>query len=223
MKLIIGNKNYSSWSLRGWLALEAFGVPFEEVKLTLFTDDFYEQLAKYTPVKKVPVLVDGDINVWDSLSIAEYINETYLDGKAWPEDPALKALARSTVAEMHSGYSALRNEMPMNCRAQRQVDLSEAARKDIANIDTIWGEQRLHYADQGDYLFGKFSLADVFFAPVVFRFMTYGIELSEAAKAYQQIMLDHPAMKRWLADALTETDIVEEDEAGVPIKFHPQP
>ncbi|WP_417551614.1 glutathione S-transferase family protein [Marinomonas fungiae] len=214
MKLIIANKNYSSWSLRGWLALKAFDVPFEEVKLTLFTDDFYQQLALYSPVKKVPVLVDGDINVWDSLAIAEYINETYLAGKGWPEDRAARAVARATVAEMHCGYTALRNAMPMNCRARRRVDMNDAIAKDIANIDAIWGEQRLRYESQGDYLFGEFSMADVFFAPVVFRFMTYGVELSESAKAYQQTMLNHPAMQEWLADALTETDIIDEDEAG---------
>ncbi len=217
MKLIIANKNYSSWSLRGWLALEAFGVPFEEVKLPLFTDTFYDTLAQYTPVKKVPVLVDGDLSVWDSLAIAEYVNETYLDGKGWPADRAARAVARATVAEMHCGYSAVRNAMPMNCRARRHVAIDDAVRKDIAAIDAIWGEKRLPYADQGEYLFGEFSLADVFFAPVVFRFVTYGVELSDAAKAYQQTMLAHPAMKRWLADALTETDVVEEDEAGEPI------
>lgn len=217
MKLIIANKNYSSWSLRGWLALKAFDVPFEEVKLTLFTEDFYQQLALYSPVKKVPVLVDGDINVWDSLAIAEYINDTYLDGKGWPEDRARRARARSTVAEMHCGYMALRSAMPMNCRARRRVDINDAIAKDIANIDAIWGEQRLNYAEQGDYLFGEFSMADAFFAPVVFRFMTYAVELSEPAKAYQQTMLNHPAMQAWLEDALTETDIIEEDEAGEPV------
>lgn len=214
MKLIIANKNYSSWSLRGWLALKAFDVPFEEVKLTLFTDDFYQQLAMYSPVKKVPVLVDGDINVWDSLAIAEYINEAYLAGKGWPTDRAARAVARATVAEMHCGYTALRSAMPMNCRACRRVDINDAIAKDIANIDAIWGEQRLRYGSQGDYLFGEFSMADAFFAPVVFRFMTYGVKLSESAKAYQQTMLNHPAMQEWLADALTETDIIEEDEAG---------
>ncbi|WP_067215908.1 glutathione S-transferase family protein [Marinomonas gallaica] len=214
MKLIIANKNYSSWSLRGWLALKAFDVPFEEVKLTLFTDDFYQQLALYSPVKKVPVLVDDGINVWDSLAIAEYINEAYLAGKGWPIDRAARAVARSTVAEMHCGYTALRNAMPMNCRARRRVDINDAIAKDIANIDAIWGEQRLRYESQGDYLFGEFSMADAFFAPVVFRFMTYGVELSESAKAYQQTMLNHPAMQEWLEDALTETDIIEEDEAG---------
>ena len=217
MKLIIANKNYSSWSLRGWLALEAFDVPFEEVKLPLFTDTFYDTLAQYTPVKKVPVLVDGDLSVWDSLAIAEYVNETYLNGKGWPKDASARAIARSTVAEMHCGYTAVRSTMPMNCRARRRVEITDAVRKDIAAIEAIWGAQRLEYAAHGDYLFGEFSMADVFFAPVVFRFMTYGVELSEAARAYQQTMLAHPAMKRWLADALAETEVVEEDEAGEPI------
>ncbi len=129
MKLIIGNKNYSSWSLRGWLALKAFDVPFEEIKLSLFSDEFYTELAKHSPVGKVPVLVDGDLSVWDSLAICEYINETYLDGKGWPVDKSKRAVARSVVADMHSGLFGIRTEMPMNCLARRHVELSDQAKK----------------------------------------------------------------------------------------------
>lgn len=217
MKLIIANKNYSSWSLRGWLALKAFDVPFEEIKLTLFTEHFYEALSLYSPVKKVPVLVNGDVAVWDSLAISEYINETFLDFKGWPQDPADRAFARSMVAEMHSGYSALRNEMPMNCRARRRIDASQQAKNDIKNILALWHKLRSKNQAKGDFLFGEFSLADAFFAPVVFRFMTYGVEMNGLAKEYHQTMLDHPAMQAWLEDALKETDIVEEDEAGEPV------
>lgn len=217
MKLIIANKNYSSWSLRGWLALKAFDVPFEEIKLSLFTEDFYNTLSLYSPVQKVPVLVDGDLSVWDSLAIAEYVNETYLSGKGWPAEPKKRALARSVVAEMHSGYSALRNEMPMNCRAKRKIELSQRAQQDLENISHLWEKLRSQHQNQGPYLFGDFSLADAFFAPVAFRFVTYGIELEGVAKDYHQAMLNHPAMQEWLADALTETDIVEEDEAGEPV------
>lgn len=172
MKLIIANKNYSSWSLRGWLTLKAFDVPFEEIKLSLFTEDFYNTLSLYSPVKKVPVLVDGDLSVWDSLAIAEYVNETCLSGKGWPAEPKKRAVARSVVAEMHSGYSALRNEMPMNCRAKRKIELSRMAQQDIKNICHLWENLRSQHKDQGPYLFGEFSLADAYFAPVAFRFET---------------------------------------------------
>ncbi|WP_421847931.1 glutathione S-transferase family protein [Marinomonas sp.] len=214
MKLIIGNKNYSSWSLRGWLALKAFNIPFEEIKLSLFSDEFHSELAKHSPVGKVPVLVDNDLSVWDSLAICEYINETYLDGKGWPEDKKNRAVARSVVADMHSGLFGIRNEMPMNCRANRRVELSDTAKKEIANLDAIWSGLRAKHAQTGDYLFGTFSLADVFFAPVVFRFSTYGIRLSDAASAYHKTMFAHPAMQAWLEDSIAETEIVSAGETG---------
>ncbi|MBM6550839.1 glutathione S-transferase family protein [Marinomonas ostreistagni] len=217
MKLIIANKNYSTWSLRGWLALKAFGVPFEEIKLTLFTEAFYDTLAQHTPVQKVPVLIDGDVTVWDSLAIVEYVNEAHLNGAGWPSGMAQRAEARAIVAQMHSGYNALRNEMPMNCRAQRRLQLSNEAQADVQAIATLWQDLRARHSDQGDYLFGAFSMVDAFFAPVAFRFVTYGIELSGEAERYQQTLLNHPAMKEWLADALNETDIIKEDEAGEPV------
>jgi glutathione S-transferase len=214
MQLIIGNKNYSSWSLRGWLALKAFNLPFEEIKLALFSDTFHSELAKYSPAGKVPVLVDGDLSVWDSLSICEYLNENYLDGKGWPADTKKRAVARSVVADMHSGLFGIRTEMPMNCRAQRHVELSDQAKKEVASLDVLWTRLRAENAQYGDYLFGEFSLADAFFAPVMFRFKTYGISLSAAASDYQTTMLAHLAMQEWLADALIETDVIDADEAG---------
>lgn len=214
MQLIIGNKNYSSWSLRGWLALKAFDIPFEEIKLALFSDTFHSELAKYSPVGKVPVLVDGDLNVWDSLSICEYLNENYLDGKGWPADTKKRAVARSVVADMHSGLFGIRNEMPMNCRARRQIELTNTAKKEVASLDALWTKLRTENAHNGDYLFGKFSLADAFFAPVMFRFQTYGIALSAAASDYQTTMLAHPAMQEWLVDAVAETDVYAGGEIG---------
>jgi glutathione S-transferase len=214
MKLIIGNKNYSSWSLRGWLALKAFDVPFEEIKLSLFSDEFYTELAKHSPVGKVPVLVDGDLSVWDSLAICEYINETYLDGKGWPVDKSKRAVARSVVADMHSGLFGIRTEMPMNCRARRHVELSDQAKKEVDTLDALWTKLRAENAQNGDYLFGKFSLADAFFAPVMFRFKTYGIALSAAASEYQTTMLMHRAMQEWLDDAIAETDVYAASETG---------
>ncbi|ETX12350.1 glutathione S-transferase [Marinomonas ushuaiensis DSM 15871] len=214
MKLIIGNKNYSSWSLRGWLALKAFNVPFEEVKLSLISKSFYTELAKHSPAGKVPVLVDGDLNVWDSLSICEYINEEYLQGKGWPEDKNKRAVARSIVADMHSGLFGIRGEMPMNCRAKRHLELSEKALKEIQTLDGIWSRLRTENASNGAYLFGEFSLADVFFAPVIFRFTTYKVAVSDTAQAYMANMLAHPSMQEWLEDALAETEIIDADEAG---------
>ncbi|RBP83768.1 glutathione S-transferase family protein [Marinomonas rhizomae] len=214
MKLIIGNKNYSSWSLRGWLALKAFSIPFEEIKLRLFSDEFHTELAKYSTVGKVPVLVDGDLSVWDSLAICEYINENYLNGKGWPVDKNNRAVARSLVAEMHSSLFAIRGEMPMNCRANREIILSDKAQQEVEWMNKTWTELREQNADKGDYLFGEFSLADAFFAPVVFRFATYGMALSSAAANYRNTMLAHPAMQEWLKDAKNEIDVVDADEAG---------
>ena len=214
MKLIIGNKNYSSWSLRGWLALKAFNIPFEEIKLSLFSEEFHSELAKYSPAGKVPVLVDGDLSVWDSLAICEYINENYLNGKGWPEDKNSRAVARSIVADMHSGLFGIRNEMPMNCRAKRRVELSNNAQKEVANLDALWSDLRSKHTKDGDYLFGTFSLADVFFAPVVFRFSTYGITLSDAASAYCKTMLAHPDMQAWFKDSVAEVEIVSQAETG---------
>ncbi|MBD5770814.1 glutathione S-transferase family protein [Marinomonas colpomeniae] len=214
MKLIIGNKNYSSWSLRPWLALKAFSVPFEEIELRLFTDDFYSELVKHSPVGKVPVLVDGDINVWDSLAICEYLNENHLDNRGWPENKNLRAEARSYVAEMHSGLFAVRGEMPMNCRGKKKIFLSSEAKKEVEWLDNTWAKLRTQNEIKGDYLFGEFSLADAFFAPIVFRFATYGIEVSEQSKDYLKTMLAHPAMQEWLKSAEAEDAVIDVAEVG---------
>jgi len=217
MQLIIGNKNYSSWSLRAWLMLKAFEVEFEEVKLNLFSDEFYATLEKYTPLAKVPVLVDGELKVWDSLAICEYVNEQYLEGRGWPKEAAARARARAVVAEMHAGFNALRNEMPMNCRAKRRLDLSAAAKRDIQRMDSIWADLRSEHQAKGPWLLGEFSIVDVFFAPAVLRFVTYGTHLSSQSEEYKQVILEHPAMKAWLESALQETEFVEVDEAGEPV------
>ena len=215
MQLYIGNQNYSTWSLRAWLIFDNYNLNAEVIKLKLFTSDFYDTLAKVTPTAKVPTLVDGYIAVWDSLAILEYINETYLDGAAWPESREERALARAIAAEMHSGFSDVRNEMPMNCRARRTLSLSEGALKDIARIDQIWSTQMEKYPE--GWLFGEWSIADAMFAPVALRVETYGIELSEKASQYQQRVLKSPSIQKWLAEASLESDMVEEDEAGEPV------
>ncbi|WP_221796997.1 glutathione S-transferase family protein [Oceanobacter mangrovi] len=222
MELLIGNKNYSTWSLRGWLMLKAWDIPFNEHQYVLDTDDFRAQLAKYPQAAgMVPLLIDNqdgdELLVWDSLAICEYINEQYLDGKGWPANAAARARARSVAAEMHSGFNAIRNELPMNLRAQRKVELSAAAHQNIARINQLWTELREQYKAQGPYLFGEFSIVDVMFAPVVFRFPSYGITLQPLAEQYAQTLRSHPAMQLWLELSKLETDIVEKDEAGEPV------
>ncbi|WP_372379709.1 glutathione S-transferase family protein [Vibrio natriegens] len=215
MKLYIGNQNYSSWSLRAWLIFMQYDIDVEIEKIKLFTDEFYNTLEDITPTAKVPTLVCNDVTVWDSLAILEYVNEAFLDGKAWPQSLTERAKARAIAAEMHSGFMALRNEMPMNCRAKRSVALSKHALKDIERIDQIWSLQMEQYPD--GWLFGEWSIADAMYAPVVLRTLTYGIKLSEKATQYQQKVLNSDTMQRWLTEASLETDIVEEDEAGEPI------
>ncbi len=216
MKLVIGNKNYSTWSLRPWLLLTAFAVPFDEIQESLAAEGIRERFLKYSASAKVPVLIDGDLTIWDSLAICEYISEQYLDGQGWPSDPTLRAEARSVTAEMHSSFTALRSEMPMNCRALRQIEPSAEALKDIERIDTIWTECRRKYTHLGPWLFGEFSIADCFYAPVALRFMTYGIELSPAAQHYASALLQHKKMVEWIDAAKRETEIVPADEAGKP-------
>lgn len=212
MQLFIGNKNYSTWSLRAWYLLSKFNISFTELQLVLDTPEFYEALESKFPVQKVPALIDAELTVWDSLAICEYINDAYLNGAAWPSEIAQRAKARSLAAEMHSGFVALRNEMPMNIRAKRHVELSEQAKKDIARIDEIFSAQQQSYPNA--WLFGEFSIVDAMFAPVVLRFKTYQVELSHAAQAYCQHVLSCPVMQSWISEALKETDIVDCDEAG---------
>ena len=219
MQLYIGNKNYSSWSLRAWLMLAKSDVSFEEVQLELDTEHFYQALESVTPTLKVPTLVDGNITVWDSLAICEYINETYLNGTGWPQEPATRAKARALACEMHSGFMALRNEMPMNIRAKRAIELTLAAKKDIARIDAIFSQcmQATNSIDSGGWLFGQWSIADMMFAPVVLRLVTYGIEMSAPSQAYMKHVRACPDLNRWIDAALQETQIVAIDEAGVDI------
>lgn len=215
MQLYIANQNYSTWSLRAWLIFAHYQLPVESRKLQLCTPEFYATLQAITPTGKVPALQDGDIVVWDSLAILEYVNDNYLSGQAWPADKADKAKARAISCEMHSGFTALRNEMPMNCRARRHIELSDAAQQDVARIDALWCEQMARYP--GQWLFGEWSIADAMFAPVALRFKTYGIELSPGAAQYRDHVLASPTIQRWLSEASLETEIVDIDEAGTPV------
>ena len=215
MKLYIANQNYSSWSLRAWLIFAHYELEVDVKKLTLFSPQFYDTLAGKTPAAKVPALIDGDVAVWDSLAILEYINEAKLSHQAWPGAMNERAKARALASEMHSGFFAIRNEMPMNCRAKRQVILSEQAKQEVARVDEMWSEQMRNFPEV--WLFGEWSISDAMYAPLALRFETYQIPLSPLAQQYQHKVLASPAIKLWLQQASAETDIVEEDEAGEPI------
>ncbi len=204
MELIIGNKNYSSWSLRPWLLMKHFEVAFEERKISLYSAETASLLDTYCPNKKVPVLNDGNVTVWDSLAICEYINEQYLDGKGYQNDGTKRAIARSLACEMHSGFVNIRTYMSMDIRASNKkydTNNNELA-KEIQRIDDIFASA------EGEFLCGEFGIVDCFFAPVAFRFRTYNVALSDKAQQYQQKLLALPAMKLWENDALEETEMI---------------
>jgi glutathione S-transferase len=214
MKLVIGNKNYSSWSLRPWLLLDYYLLDFEEINVSLKLEGLSERLAKYSATKKVPVLLDNELVIWDSLAICEYVSEAYLKGKAWPENNENRAIARAIVAEMHAGFSNIRNELPMNCRAKRKVELSQAAKNEVIRIDEIWTKYAKKDKDGQLFLFGNFGIADCFFAPVVFRFLTYGVEVSETSIQYIKSMMELESIKKWLQAAIKEDEIIPRSEVG---------
>lgn len=205
LTLIIGSKNYSSWSLRPWLLLRQFGIDFAEIKLPLDTQEFYARIGDYSPTGRVPVLHDGDLRIWDSLAIAEHANERFLQGRGWPVQAGARAMARSISAEMHSGFAALRRELPMNCRKRVRGHATSAdAAADIARIKTIWRDARKIGAGGGDFLFGAFCIADAMFAPVVLRFVAYDVALDAPERRYVETIMGLPTLQEWLADAATE-------------------
>src|SRR5450432_3081817 len=211
LTLVIGNKNYSSWSMRPWVALKAANIAFEEVLIPLYTGDADKQrLLGFTPAGKVPVLIDGDVTVWDSLAILEYAAERFPESRLWPGDPACRSHARSISAEMHSGFAALRNECGMNLhRPVGAIDLSADARADIARVQQIWIDCRTRYGRLGPFLFGSFGGADAMFAPVVHRFRTYAIEVKPEVRDYMAAMMTFPAFAEWTKAGLAETLIIE--------------
>jgi glutathione S-transferase len=217
LKLAIGNKNYSSWSMRPWLALRAGNIAFEEIFIPLYTDNpaDKDRILGFTGSGKVPCLIDGDITVWDSLSIIEYVAERFPEAKLWPEDRAARAHARSISAEMHSGFLPLRNECGMNLhRPIRSVALSADARANVARIDQVWSECRARYGKSGPFLFGAFGAADAMFAPVVHRFRTYAVDVSPVARAYMETMMALPAFAEWTKAGLAETLVIEKFETA---------
>ena len=204
LTLVIGDKQLSSWSLRPWILLRHLDVPFREIGLQLDTPGFASAIRQYSAAARVPVLIDGELHVWDSLAIVEYVNEK-TSGRAWPADSAARAHARSISAEMHSGFSALRQHWPMKAAStQLQIALPPAGQSDVARIDDLWQELRSRYAKAGPWLFGSYSAADAMYAPVVLRFNSYGAQLSETSAAYAAHVLRDPAMIEWIDGARAE-------------------
>ena len=215
MQLVIGNKNYSSWSLRAWLLLSEAGIAFEEVRIPLDVASTAGAIGKFSPAGRVPVLVIDGNPVWDSLAIAETVAERWPDRKLWPDDAVARAHARSLSAEMHSGFAVLRDSMPMNCRAMgRKVALPDLLARDIDRVFDIWADCQARYGNDSGWLFGRFSVVDAMYAPVVLRFRTYGINLPGAASHYPARLLESRSMQDWLVAAESETEVIEQDEVG---------
>jgi glutathione S-transferase len=214
LKLVIGNKNYSSWSMRPWLALRANNIDFEEVLIPLYTGEAgKKRILDVSRSGKVPVLIDGDVTIWDSLAIIEYLDERFPEKRLWPEDRARRAHARSISAEMHSGFAELRNECGMNLhRPIGAIELSAEARANIARIQEIWTECRERFGRAGPFLFGAFSGADAMFAPVVHRFRTYAIAVTPEVLRYMDAMMALPAFQQWTSAGLAETLVIDKFE-----------
>jgi len=213
LTLVIGNKNYSSWSLRAWLLMKRLEVPFREVLLPLDTPEFKEELEKYGPGGRVPVLTHGTLCLWDSLAICEYVAE--LTGRGWPAQQEARAVARCVSAEMHSGFGSLRSLWPLNARARnRHPAMTTSLEADIDRIDEIWNECRHRFGSGGPWLFGEYSIADAMYAPVVLRFNTYGARISETARWYMAAVLEDAPLQEWLRAAKEEPWMVEKCEVG---------
>ncbi len=216
--LIVGNKNYSSWSLRPYMALAMANIKFEDKVIPfgqpLGNSAFVKKIKRYSKAGLVPVLVHNGISVWDSMAIMEYLAETWPDRNLWPKSKTARALARSASAEMHSGFRALRGACPMNLRrVVKPVPLNDAIFKDVARLENLWRECRKSYGKGGPFLFGKFGIADAMFAPVVTRLDTYAIKVTDDTQHYMNAVLATPAFHDWKAAALKEKWIVAEDEA----------
>lgn len=206
LKLVIGNRNYSSWSMRAWLLMRQFEIAFDEVQIPLRQSDSLERKRSYSPAGKVPVLIDGELHVWDSLAIVEHLAERFPEKLLWPADSEARSIARSVSAEMHSGFASLRTHMPLNCRAQAPgAGRGPGVQEEIGRICEIWRECRKRHGGGGEFLFGDFTAADAMFAPVASRFQTYGIELDGTETKYARTILTLPAVRDWTEAARRET------------------
>jgi glutathione S-transferase len=203
--LVIGNKNYSSWSLRPWLAMRQAAIPFEEILVPLYQADSKQRLLQQAKVGKVPILKHGPRVIWDSLAILEYLAEQFPDRELWPTDRQVRGVARAAAAEMHGGFAALRRQLPMDIRARRQAQPrgGEVA-ADILRIRSLWQDCRAQYGASGPFLFGRFSIADAMYAPVAVRFRSYAVPLDAVSQAYSDALLTLPAFKEWEAAGQTE-------------------
>jgi glutathione S-transferase len=213
LRLLIGNKNYSSWSMRPWLLLHHLGVPFTEERMSFADPLWRSRVAERSPSARVPVLWIDDDPVWESLAIAETLAEAFPDAALWPRDPSARRLARAITSEMHAGFAELRRHMPMNVTGRYPgKGLTPAVQKDIDRIVAIWTDARARFGRDGDLLFGRFGIADAMYAPVVMRFATYGVELSGVAAAYADAVRALPSVRAWTDQAADEREFVAEDE-----------
>lgn len=215
LTLVIANKTYSSWSLRPWLAMTHFDVPFDEVVIPLHQKATSAEILKHSPAGKVPVLHHGDITVWESLAILEYLADAFYDRVWWPTDPHAKAHARTIAAEMHAGFGALRQAMPMNLsKVYPTRTWADDVTKDIGRVQAVWRDTRDRFGGGGDFLFGDFTIADAMYAPVITRFKTYAIDMDDVCSAYADAVLALPAMQKWTAEAAEEPWVI--DKYGPP-------
>lgn len=211
--LVIGNKNYSSWSLRPWLALRKAGIPFEEILIPLSETGTKAAILKHSGSGRVPALKHDDLTIWDSLAICEYAAELRPEAGLWPDDTAARAVARSVSAEMHTGFSALREHMPMNIRSRFPDEgRRPGVKEDIDRIAALWRQCRSRFGADGPFLFGRFTIADAMYAPVVTRFRTYGVALGEVEQAYADAVLGLDPMKEWIKSAQDEPMVIDEAE-----------
>lgn len=217
LKLTLGNKNYSSWSFRPWIALKVAGIPFEEEVISLNAEDFKARVGRISGTGKVPALADGDVHVWESLAILEYVAEKFPQAGLWPADPAARALARSVASEMHAGFVPLRRHLPMNMwRPVMTRELTPEAEANVRRIEAIWTDCHNRYGNGGPFLFGSFGAADAIYAPVVSRFHTYAVEVNGPARSYMDALMALPAWEEWRSAALQERWVLPEDEVDWP-------
>jgi glutathione S-transferase len=217
LKLVIGNKNYSSWSFRPWIAMKVAGIAFEEEVISLDAADFKPRVTAISGTGKVPALADGGVHVWESLAILEYLGEKYPHAQLWPADPAARAHARSIAAEMHAGFVPLRRHLPMNMwRPVIRRELPPEVQTNVRRIEAIWTDCRARYGTGGGFLFGAFGAADAMYAPVVSRLHTYAVEVGPVARAYMDAVMALPAWREWQGAALAEPWVLPEDEVDWP-------
>jgi glutathione S-transferase len=217
MRLIIGNKNYSSWSLRPWLAMKSAAIAFEETLISLEAPDFKARVTAVSPAGRVPVLIDGEVLVWESLAILEYLADKFPVAGLWPAEAGARAFARAISSEMHAGFVPLRRHLPMNMwRPVKPRLLDDAVKTDVARIDAIWNACRADFGGGGAFLFGRFGAADAMYAPVVSRFHTYAVEVSDTARAYMRAVMALPAFIEWRDAARRETWVLPHDEVDWP-------